>query len=51
VGLDGLERRGDADVHAARGELARRVFAERGRDLGQDLRGGIEQDPVLRRFS
>jgi len=50
VGLDGLERGGDANVDAARGELARRVVAERDRDLGEDLRGGIDQHPVLRCF-
>jgi hypothetical protein len=51
VGLDGLECRRDANVDASRGELARRVVAERDWNLGQDLRGGIDQDPVLRRFS
>jgi hypothetical protein len=51
VGLDGLEGCGNANVDAASGELARRVVAERDRDLGQDLRGGIDQYPMLRRFS
>src|SRR5438094_447080 len=46
-----LERRADADVDAAAGELARRIVAEPPRDLRQDLRRRVHEHPVLPRLT
>src|SRR5205085_1201957 len=42
-----LERRPDADLDTAAGELVRRVVAEAGRDLGEDLRRRVDEHPAL----
>ncbi len=43
---DGLERRRRVDLDAAAGELLRRVLAEPGRDLRQDLRRRVDEHPA-----
>ena len=45
--LDLLERRRDADVHAAFPELLRGVVAEPLGDLGEDLRRCVHENPAL----
>src|SRR3954451_964121 len=44
----GLQDRPDVDLHAALGELARRVLAETARDLREDLRCRVDDHPALR---
>ena len=51
VGLDRVERRVDADVDAAAGELARSVPAQAPRNLREDRRRRIDEHPMLRRLS
>ena len=46
-GLGPLEGGRDPDIDAALGEKLRCVLPEPARDLGEDLRGGIHQNPVL----
>jgi hypothetical protein len=46
-----LERRADADVDVAAGELSRRVLAEPTRDLGENLRRRVHEHPVLARLA
>ena len=48
-GVDRLERRVDADLDPALGQLLGRVLAEPRRDLGQDLRRRVDEHPALRR--
>ena len=43
----GLERRRHADLHAALRQLSRRVLAQVRRDLGEDLRRRVDEDPAL----
>jgi hypothetical protein len=49
VRLDLLERRLHPDVDSTSGEQVRRVVAEACRDLSEDLRRGVDEDPVLLR--
>ena len=46
-----LEPRRDVNLHAATRELCRRVLAEPGGDLGEDLRRRVDEHPALRRRS
>jgi hypothetical protein len=48
VRAERVERRPDADVDAALRQLLGGVFAEPGRDLGEDLRRCVDEDPALR---
>ena len=43
----GLERRADVDLDASTLQPARRVLPETARDLGEDLRGGVDEHPAL----
>ena len=45
--LDSVERRSDADVHSAAAQKLGGVVTQAGGDLGEDLGGGIDEDPVL----
>ncbi len=45
-GLDRRERRRRVDLHAAAGQLLRRVVAEPRRDLGKDLRRRVDEHPA-----
>ncbi len=48
AGVDGLQGRVDVDLDAPFDELARRVFAEPRRDLGEDLGRRVDEHPALR---
>ena len=43
----GLERRADVDLDAATLQPPRGVLPETARDLGEDLRGGVDEHPAL----
>jgi len=47
VRIERRERRADANVDAALDELPRRVAAEAGRELREDLRSCVDEDPAL----
>src|SRR5205823_3630167 len=47
VWLEPLERRADPDLDAALRELCGRIVAEARRDLREDLRRRVDQDPTL----
>ncbi len=49
--VDGGEHRRDVDLDAAPHELLRRVLAQPRRDLGEDLRRRIDEDPALGRVA